>query len=261
MNARTTAEPHADAWVHVLWTGGWDSTFRLLQLALVRGRAVQPHYVVDTGRPSTLHELRAIQAIRDGLAELSPDAAHRVAPTHIVSVHDIAPDASVSARYARLLQRAPLGAQYDWLARFVRQHGVRGLELCIHVDDKAEAFVRGHVEHRATRDGDGWWALGPTATADPDLSLFADYRFPLLRMSKVEMRDLVRTQGLLPLMMRTWFCHSPVGQVPCGRCNPCIYTVEEGMAERLPPAAMRRYRARLMRRRLADAARRIAGRR
>jgi hypothetical protein len=257
MGVRIDAEPHADAWVHVLWTGGWDSTFRLLQLALVRGRAVQPHYVVDTGRPSTLHELRAIQAIRDGLAELSPEAAHRVAPTHIVSIHDIAPDASVSARYARLRQRAPLGAQYDWLARFVRQYGVRGLELCIHVDDKAEAFVRSHVERRETRDGDGWWALGPSASADPDLALFADYRFPLLCTSKVEMRELARAQGLLPLMLRTWFCHSPAGDAPCGRCNPCICTVEEGMAERLPAAAIRRYRANRVRRRVADTARRL----
>ena len=259
MGARIDAEFRAHAWTHVLWTGGWDSTFRLLQLALVRERAVQPHYVIDTGRPSTLHELRAIQSIRAGLAELSADAARRVAPTHIVSIHDIAPDAAVSSRYARLRARAPLGSQYDWLARYVRQFGLRGLELCIHVDDRAESFVRPHVELRQSRDGDGWWVLGPSAAADPDLALFADYRFPLLRASKVEMRDMARTQGLLPLMLRTWFCHSPQGDVPCGRCNPCVYTVDEGLAERLPAAAMRRYRLRRARQRVGEFVRRLRG--
>jgi len=248
-------EFRADAWTHVLWTGGWDSTFRLLQLAVVRERAVQPHYVIDTGRPSALHELRAIHAIREGLAQVCADAAKRIAPMHIVSIHDIAPDAFVSARYARLRQRAPLGPQYDWLARYVRQFGLRGLELCIHVDDKAEAFVRPHVERHESRDGDAWWVLGSGAAVDPDLVLFADYRFPLLRASKVEMRERARAQGLLPLMLRTWFCHSPRGDAPCGRCNPCVHTVDEGMAERLPGAALRRYRAARLRVRLRKAAR------
>lgn len=255
MGARLDPLPQTSAWVHVLWTGGWDSTFRLLQLALVRGRAVQPHYIVDTGRPSTLHELRAIHAIREGLRDLSPDAARRVAPTHVVSIHDIAPDPTVTARYARLRSRGPLGTQYDWLARFVRQYGVRDLELCIHVDDKAEAFVRPHVALYESRDGDGWWALSPSVADDPDLALFESYRFPLLTMSKLEMREIARAQGLLPLMLQTWFCHSPIGDAACGRCNPCVYTVEEGMAERLPAAAMRRYRRQALRRRIAASAR------
>lgn len=259
MGGRIDPESHAGAWVHILWTGGWDSTFRLLDLALLRGRAVQPHYIVYTARRSTLYELRAIHAIREGLAELSPDAARRVAPTHVVSIHDIAPDATTSRRYARLRERGPLGIQYDWLARFVRQYGVRDLELCIHVDDKAEIFVRPYAEPHETRDGDRWWTLGRDAAADPDLELFTAYRFPLLAMSKVDMRERARAHGFLPLMQRTWFCHSPVGELPCGRCNPCVYTVEEGMAERLPQAALRRYRTARVRRAAAALARRILG--
>src|SRR5688572_33020809 len=33
--------------VALLWTGGWDSTFRLLMLLLVERRAVQSYYIVD----------------------------------------------------------------------------------------------------------------------------------------------------------------------------------------------------------------------
>lgn len=36
---------------HLLWTGGWDSTFRVLQLLLCSRDAVQPHYIIDPERP------------------------------------------------------------------------------------------------------------------------------------------------------------------------------------------------------------------
>lgn len=54
---------HAMETVHLLWTGGWDSTYRLLYL-LWEGKQVQPHYIIDTHRPSSGHELRAMEAIR-----------------------------------------------------------------------------------------------------------------------------------------------------------------------------------------------------
>ena len=31
---------------HLFWTGGWDSTFRLLQLLLEENKIVQTHYVI-----------------------------------------------------------------------------------------------------------------------------------------------------------------------------------------------------------------------
>ena len=33
--------------VKLLWTGGWDSTFRLLQLLLLYEKKVQPYYIID----------------------------------------------------------------------------------------------------------------------------------------------------------------------------------------------------------------------
>ena len=38
--------------VQILWTGGWDSTFRLLQLLLELKLEVIPHYVIDDTRES-----------------------------------------------------------------------------------------------------------------------------------------------------------------------------------------------------------------
>src|SRR5690606_13578695 len=39
--------PSATPPVNLLWTGGWDSTFRLLSLVVQQHRCVQPYYVLD----------------------------------------------------------------------------------------------------------------------------------------------------------------------------------------------------------------------
>jgi hypothetical protein len=74
--------------------------------------------------------------------------------------------------------------------------------------------------------------------------LFARFRFPLLEMTKLEMRRVASEMGLLHIMEATWFCHTPSRTQPCGRCAPCIYTIEEGLSDRLPRRALLRYQLR-----------------
>jgi len=56
------------------------------------------------------------------------------------------------------------------------------------------------------------------------------------------MKSIAEEKGYLYIMNKTWFCHSPIKNEPCGLCNPCRYTIEEGMEYRLPQNALRRYR-------------------
>jgi len=66
--------------VALLWTGGWDSTFRLLTLLLVERRVVQSYYIVDRPRhrPGVPAEQQAMARIRDLIARRDPDAASRL---------------------------------------------------------------------------------------------------------------------------------------------------------------------------------------
>ncbi len=107
-----------DECVKVLWTGGWDSTFRLLDVVLVHGASVQPFYVLDTARRSSIVELNTMQRIRRSVAAISQKKAALIRPSTIVSIHDIRPDRDITDRYVRLKARSFLGEQYDWLARF-----------------------------------------------------------------------------------------------------------------------------------------------
>lgn len=47
--------------IKMLWTGGWDSTFQLLQLLFVQKRRVAPFYLIDEPRQSTGMELLAME--------------------------------------------------------------------------------------------------------------------------------------------------------------------------------------------------------
>lgn len=204
----------------VLWTGGWDSTYRVLALALGERQPVQPHYLLDPERRSTDFELRAIDAIR---AEANARGAE-IAPLHVQRVDHIAIGAEAAAEHRALAHEFDIGAQYLWLSEYARRQGITELELCIHVDDKAYAAVRALPASNDESSG------GP--------GLFRFFAFPVLEVSKLQMWQTARAQGFDDLMDHTWFCHIPTRSGrPCGFCGPCRWTSGEGLAHRLSRSA------------------------
>jgi hypothetical protein len=230
----------------LLWTAGWDSTFRLLVALLVRRKAVQPYYLIDPDRPSTPDELHAMQRITAAIADRHADAARLLRGPVVAKVTDLHPDPAVTGQFQRLRSRSHLGGQYDWLARFAGQQGLSELELAIHRDDRAHAFLEPHVV-RDDCGGDPCYRLRDDPP-DPDLRLFARFRFPVFDKTKRDMQREAADFGFADLMELTWFCHVPTPDGrPCGRCNPCRYTIEEGLGRRVPlPGRLRYYRGRLL---------------
>ena len=47
--------------IDIFWTGGMDSTYRVLELILIEEKKVCPHYIIDLSRASTLYEIKAIE--------------------------------------------------------------------------------------------------------------------------------------------------------------------------------------------------------
>ena len=242
--------------VDVLWTGGWDSTYRVLDLALIQGRPVRPHYLVDPARASTAAEIGAIRKIK----ERAERRGARIGRLRVTAIFDVPEDAEVTAAHRRLRTQGHLGGQYDWLSRYARSltasevpdagEAAPALELSVHRDDKAEAFLSRHV----VREGSGTWALAPEAPCDLQ-AVFGLLRFPILDLTKEDMDDAANGAGFADLLGLTWFCFDPKGDRPCGVCLPCRYTNEEAMGRRLPPSAHVRRRAHD----LLDAANRAVG--
>lgn len=243
---------------NVLWTSGWDSTYRVADLVLRQTRFVQPWYVQDSARRSTRTELQTIDRIRSELVAKEPSVADRLLPLRSVRLEKIPEDPAISAGFTRLAARGHLGGQYDWLARLAKWRNVH-LELSIHADDKAHAFLEGHT----VTTSDDVHRVAESAPAD--LDLFRWFTFPLFQMSKLDMQERALTNGFGDIMEMTWFCFSPLldGR-PCGFCNPCRFTREEGLGHRVPaPTIWRKmqYLAFFNSTRARHAARRVIGRR
>ncbi|MGE2836528.1 7-cyano-7-deazaguanine synthase [Mycobacterium sp. SMC-4] len=214
---------------NVLWTSGWDSTFRVATLVLTEGCVVQPWYVKDSGRRSTKTELRTMESLRSLLEQRDASVRERLLPTKVFEMADIPADDEVTRKHRSLVERSFLGNQYDWLSRFAQWQGIT-LELCIHRDDKAHGFLEEAVE----RDDLGMYRL--SSGTNGDLTVFAPFVFPLFDTTKREMQCAAEAGGFADVLEETWFCFNPTlrGE-PCSRCNPCRYTRDEGLGRRVPP--------------------------
>lgn len=224
-----------DICIKILWTGGWDSTFRVLYATLVDGKRVEPHYIIDTARQSSLRELSTISEIRELLSASNKEASGRISDLRVTLKNEIPADGDITNSWERLRFRAPLGRQYDWLARYAKSRNLVDLELSVHVDDKAHYFLEGKVEPTPC----GGYRLDTSITEDE--AIFARFIFPILGFSKTQMRDIARMHGFIEILEKSWFCHSPMNAMPCGTCSPCIYTIKEGMRYRLPRESLLRY--------------------
>lgn len=218
--------------VRILWTGGWDSTFQILML-VEHGMCVEPVYLIDEDRVSTLWEIRAMKAIRSRLETRYPKSRSLVLPTRFHAVGDIRCDPAISGAYRRVCSRSYVGGQYEWLARFCTEYEIQGLQLCIHKDDRAHKVIQGMVREVRWR-GMVMHAISEDFAQTDEFVLFRYYTFPVLNLTKRDMETISRERGWTDIMGLTWFCHRPRGKSPCGTCNPCLYTVEEGLGWRIP---------------------------
>ena len=215
------AEAVADQPAHVLWTGGWDSSFRVLQLITENERPVQPHYIADPSRPSTKRELDAIKEISESIwQEFDPSLLRR---TKVTNLHEIKIPQSAKQAHEQLAKKFFIGEQYLWLGEYAHQQEIDQIELCIHIDDKAYAVVAPSFDD-----------LFASKAPEP----FDRFHLPILELSKEKMMKIATEKGFYHILTLSWFCHNPTlsGQ-PCGICNPCRWTAEEGLAHRLPLSA------------------------
>ena len=230
--------------VKLLWTGGWDSTFLLLQLLLVKKQTVEPIYLIDPERRSTGMELRAMRAIKQGIRKQYPEATERLLPTRFADRHDVPADPATRTTLDRLRNGGKwhIGSQYAWIIDYCKANQIEGIELPVELDSNPRPT--GGVSPLAIpwlTSGEPPLRLRPDAPADL-LNLFGGMRFSLTAITKAQMLAEARKHGFTDLLLLSWFCHHPRGRKPCGTCGPCRHTIQEGLGFRIPPAGRLRHR-------------------
>lgn len=227
--------------VDLLWTGGWDSTFRLLQLCRMKHVIIQPHYIIDWGRGSHRLELETMEKIRAMILSRFPLIVNRLRSTVLMDINTIIPNDNIRKKWRQLYEQAPLGIQYQWLAEYALEHGLKNLEMSV-VKEIGSIHLKEVCELRQTPSLGELWYLSERIDDNSPYSIFRDFSFPVLGVSKPEMLVIAEQEGVLDILNHSWFCFSPIKGQPCGLCNPCKCAIEGGMSHRLPLAARLRHR-------------------
>lgn len=206
----------------VLWTGGWDSTYRVLDLTFNHHVTVRPLYIMDPNRPSVSIEQETMLAIAD-------EVNSRLGKTAILSV-EVANRENVEildgleSEIDLIKRDYKIGDQYLWIGSYCLSEGLADVDLCIHSDDKAYLPIRDYNNKGIP------------------LSLFSMYNLPLIDETKKGMEQKARKSGFGDILEKSWFCHNPTPRGrPCGQCGPCRWTVKEGLGRRLPLGAKIKY--------------------
>ena len=220
----------------VLWTAGWDSTYRVADLVLTHRRTVQPWYVVDPERRSAGIELDRIRRLTGLMGDLDADAPGRILPIETRQLADLPRRPDVEAAARRVGAVRPLGAQHTWLPLLAIAEGLDDLELGWEADFLHRFLPLESFSRNSGEAPDDWYYLSEGAT-DPDrYALMGRFRYPLITVTKVQMMELARERGFERVMAQTWSCRWPtLFRRPCGQCVPCSEARVAGMGHRVAP--------------------------
>jgi hypothetical protein len=228
--------------INILWTGGYDSSFRMIELSR-NTLTIQPFYLCDHTRHSEPYELAAIAAITADI-EMHPETKCTILPLLKIEVSDIEPDKEISVAYRRLHELTLIGPQYEWLARFAKIN--HGLELCLEKGESTKArnciLQNGYLKNFTDKNF-SYCIIDEEKSSADLIKVFGSFHFPLplFEITKSEMHVDYKNMGFEETMFKTWFCHRPVNNEPCGICNPCKSVIEEGLSFRLSEAGLKRY--------------------
>ncbi|MBP6180656.1 hypothetical protein [Flavobacterium sp.] len=216
---------------NLLWTSGWDSTFRLLQIILIEKKTVQPIYIIDKDRRSLKNELEAIEKIRKKIKEEHSEAYLLILPTWFVEKETINVNKEIteSSLYINSLKR--MGSQYLWLAQFCHNHDLNNVEISIDKDLDIHSFTHFLTENYIVTDYPNSKNKELYLKID---SIFKYFSFPIFSISKLEMLVTINKNNWKNIMFLTWFCHKPKSNKPCGKCVPCIAVIKKELGFRIP---------------------------
>ena len=223
--------------VELFWTGGFDSTFRLLALLLDHRLPVQPSYLYDEHRASAPIEVATMARIRATLAATHPQTRDLLLPTRTEPLPAHTPDDDIQRAFDALLRDHRIGDQYAFLSRWCRQRGLRDVELSCEWGPRGTPHaLEPYMTPAASPQGLPTFRLHRDAPEDFQ-RVFGVFTFPLIGMTKLEEAQIATLRGWNDILGETWFCHHPTRkQRPCGFCNPCQYALEEGFGARIPPS-------------------------
>lgn len=97
--------------IDIFWTGGLDCTFGVLEPIFVEKRILQPYYIIDSSRSSTLFELRSIEKIKAQLTPCVPFGTDLLLPLKLLLKTEIQPNEEITHSHENLINYTHMDAQ------------------------------------------------------------------------------------------------------------------------------------------------------
>lgn len=230
--------------VNILWTGGWDSSYRMVELSR-KPVYVQPIYVYGEGRPSEKYENRAMNRILKLITEKKETKAE-ILPIKYVHFDSIKLDEKISKSYHNILNEIHLGSQYEWLPCLALEYP--NLEIGVekvpveHMGGANTAIYK-YGKMKYVEDYNTYLLDTEKSTSDLSL-LFGNLSFPIIDKDLNVMKSNIFKMGYEDVMENVWTCYTPIFGEPCGTCNPCKSKIEKGMKFMFTSNSLKRYRER-----------------
>ena len=203
---------------YLLWSGGFDSTFRLCQLAREK-RLVQPVYIMYETRPAKNRELLAQEKILEFLR--AKGLADTILSTLFVSDKEIPRNPIIPQVFDRVHKKFPIGGQYMSLAMF--SDWLPYCELC-HEGYVNRQGVLGRMLDTLTVmdiDSDGNRYIVKDKSDADAYTLFGKFYFPIIHLNNLQMIDKLKEWGLDEVIQYIQFCENDTEE-PCGMCVCCL---------------------------------------
>ena len=230
-----------DEIINIFWTGGWDSTFRLLQLAQ-EPYTIQPIYIYDEKRTGNRQEQKAMAKILM-LIQKNNSFKGKILPIIYHDKNNILTNyknEAIATSYQNFKNKYKLGSQYEWFALLAKKLDIK-IEVCVEYSERSKAHNTLLQEGTLSDIGNGRKIIDVKNSSSDLINVFEYAIFPTLQYSKVEMLRISKEKKWFKIMKETWFCHRPVNNRPCGNCNPCRDAMKEGMDFRMPLISKFRY--------------------
>lgn len=201
--------------IDIFWTGGLDSTFRLVQLLLQTDNPVQPHYIVRH-EDSTGIEIDTMIQLRRSLVRKYPEIRSRFLPTVYVNEDLIPKFKEIDEEIEELSRQGHVKEQYHIMSHYCKAFNIKQIEVAL--------------------EGTGDIDYDEKKFFFKNSDSFKCFTYPTLQLTKFEMFNQAKNEKWDDILLMTSFCRRPSRKkiAPCGVCGPCVDAVSAGMGFRLP---------------------------
>lgn len=225
--------------IAILWTSGWDSTYRMIQLSRMNV-AVQPVYITGMGRKSEQNEIDAQTRILELLRNRKETVAE-LRPVRYVDAATIPVDERITWAYDEIKKSIALGIQYETLAQYAALEP--GIEIGSEGGEAGNLRMTEAIIHcGGLKEVDGSYFIDPEHATEVGKLAFGNLSFPIIMIPESQMVRDIKAWGYEDVMEQVWFCHTPINGQPCGVCRACEVKMMNQMEWLLPPNARRRFR-------------------